>query len=109
MNNYIDELPPHLLCSGGIEPIKKFFVSPEPKGFEGVALSIASLLDSSSATVVPSVISVIEALLNQGQEHAPLMAQQLWETLVSRKNSNEFVPLVETFLDEYFDVNVLIV
>ncbi len=109
MNNYIGELPPHRLCSGGIEPMKKFFLSPGPKDLEGVALSIASALNSSSATVVPSVISVIEALLNQGQQHAPLMAQQLWETLVSRKNSNEFVLLVETFLDEYFNVNVLIV
>ena len=83
------QLPPAQVCSGGIERIKEFFFHPEQKDLEHVALSILSLLDSSSATVAPVVVGVIDTLWKQGQEHAPFMAQQLWVSLVSHKSSNE--------------------
>ena len=83
--------PPVQVCRGGIEHIKKFLFHSEQKELEGAAVSIASVLDSSSATVAPVVVDVIDALLKQGQEHAPLMAQQLWVSLVSLNSSNEFV------------------
>ncbi len=99
-------LPPAQVCSGGIEPIKKFFLQPEQKDLEGAAVSIANLLDSSSATVAPVIIGVIKSLWHatyQGQEDAPSMAQQMWVSLVSHKDSNEFVPLFEEFLDQHLD------
>ncbi len=100
------QLPPAQVCSGGIERIKEFFLHPEQKDLEGVAVLIARLLDSSIASVVtvaPVVVGVINALLKQGQEHAPLMVQQLWVSLVSHKNSNQFAPLVDEFLDMHLD------
>ena len=99
-------LPPAQVCSGGIEPIKKFFLHPERKDLEGAAVSTTSLLDSSSVTDAPVIIGIIKALwreANQGQEDAPTMVQQLWVSLVSHKDSNEFAPLVEEFLDQHLD------
>ena len=97
------QLPPAQVCSCGIERIKEFFFHPEQKDLEDVALTILSLLDSSSATVAPVVVGIIDALWKQGQEQAPPMVQQLWVSLVSHKNSNEFLPLVEQFLDQHLD------
>jgi hypothetical protein len=53
--------PPAQVCSGGIERIKKFLFHSEQKDLEGAAVSIASLLDSSSATVAPVVVDIIDA------------------------------------------------
>jgi serine/threonine protein kinase len=95
-------LPPVQVCSGGIERIKEFFFYPEQEDMEGVALSIASLLDSSIADV-DLVVDIIDVLWSRVQEHAPLMAQQLWVSLVSHKSSNEFAPLLDDFLDGHLD------
>jgi serine/threonine protein kinase len=98
------QLPPAQVCRGGASAIKTFFTHPDQDVLEHVAQSIASELDSSSATVAPVVIGVIKALLNQPLVHAPLMVQQLWVSLVSHKNSNDFAPVVEAFLDDHLDI-----
>jgi serine/threonine protein kinase len=95
--------PPAQVCSGGIERIKKFLFHSEQKDLEGAAVSITSMLDSSSATVAPVVVDIIDVLWKQGQQHAPLMAQQLWVSLVSHKSSDEYTPLVDKFLDRHLD------
>jgi hypothetical protein len=92
-------LPHAQVSSGG----SKFVVQ---KNLEGAAVSIASVLDSSSATVAPVIIGILKALwndANQRQEDAPSMAQQLWVSLVSHKSSNEYAAAVETFLDQHLD------
>ncbi len=95
-------LPPAQVCSGGVEAIKRFFTRPERKELEVVALEITSQLDSSSSSAA-DVIDIINALWNQEQEDAPVMAQQLWVSLVSHKSSNEYATAVEMFLDEHLD------
>ena len=98
------QLPPAEVCTGGTSAIKRFFAHPDQDTLERVAQSVASELDSSSATVAHVVIDVIKALLNQPLVHAPLMVQQLWVSLVSHKNSNDFAPVVEAFLDDHLDI-----
>jgi serine/threonine protein kinase len=90
---------------GGAEPIGKLFFHPERKDLTMIAELANRLLYSSGATVVPAAIGIINVLLEQGQdsEQYPLMAQQLFVSLVSHKSSDEFLPLVEQFLDQHLD------
>jgi len=98
-------LPPGHLCSGGIEPIRKFFFDPQPNDLESVADAMKSLLDSPSTDCAPDVVALINELLKQGWEHAQIFAQQLWVSLVSHKSSDteSILALVEKFLDEHSD------
>ena len=96
------KLPPASVCSGGLGPINKFFFASDQKDLEDAAEAAASLLESTGLSVAPAVIRVIEWLLEQGRFDAP-MVQQLWVSLVSSKNSNLYVSLVEAFLDKHLD------
>lgn len=80
-------LPPAHVCSGGIESIRKFFFDPEPHELESIADAMKSLLDSPGAACAPAAVDLINELLGLRQERAPVVAQQLWVSLVSHKSS----------------------
>jgi serine/threonine protein kinase len=96
-------LPPAHVCSGGIESIRKFFFDPEPHELESIADAMKSLLDSPGAACAPAAVDLINELLGLRQERAPVVAQQLWVSLVSHKSSDaaSILTLIEKFLDHH--------
>jgi hypothetical protein len=104
-------LPPAQVCSGGIQSIRRFFFEPLPSDLESISDAMKTFLDSSVTAFASAVVDLINELLRQGLERAPIVAQQLLVSLVSHKNSDteSILALVEKFLDDHSELVVDIV